>query len=384
MSKERQHSILSASTCERWWNCPGSVNACKDIPNVPNIYMAEGTAAHRLAELCLKSEEFDVTNQIGNLIVQDEFEIEITEEMTDAILEYVEYVRKVQAEAGGIPLRLEEKIELKEVDEVMFGTADCVIVVPFKTVHVFDYKHGQGKKVSAWKNKQLLEYALGVMLKEDCSSFVLHVCQPRIGNGFTTYAGSLAEMNQFEQDLREHAKAALAPGASLIPGDWCKATFCPYRTDCPALKSLARDLIGADFASATIPVTQLSMDHIIKVLKYEDTIKDWMSKVRDHAKELMLQGEKISGYKIVQSLGHAKWIDEDAIIAEFNDEFGDKLWEKKLVSPSKFEKLAGKKRLGKDFREEYTIRPQSGYKIVEEEEQGEPIKTIKAQEDFDA
>ena len=145
---------------------------------------------------------------------------------------------------------------------------------------------------------------------------------------------------------------------------------------------MARELVVGDFAAPAV-VDTLTMDHIIKVLKYEDTIKDWMAKVRDHAKELMVKGEDVPGYKVVQSLGHAKWTDEDVIKAEFEDEFGDKLFApKKILSPAQFEKVVGKKRLGKDFRDDYTVRPEAGYKIVKTEENGEPIKLTKAQDDF--
>jgi len=129
-------------------------------------------------------------------------------------------------------------------------------------------------------------------------------------------------------------------------------------------------------------VDVLTVEQIQKVLRYEDTIKDWMAKVREHATELMLQGVDIPGWKVVESLGHAKWVDEGVVTAEFGEEFGDKLYTKKLVSPAQFEKLAGKKRLGPNFREDYTVRPKAGYKVVEENEKGETVKLTKAEEDF--
>ena len=381
MFKERKHSILPASSCERWWNCPGSVAACKDIPNPPNKYTAEGTVAHAVAESALRNPEQRLDDLIGTTRMQDGFEIEITEEMIDAVDEFAEYVLKFWAASGMPELLLETKIELKEVNAVLFGTADVIMVVPFETVHVFDFKYGQGKRVSAWKNKQLMEYVLGVMLKEDCCKFVIHICQPRVEDGFSSYEGTSDEILQFHKEMGQRAAAALASKAPLVPGDWCKQTFCPARVTCPALHKLAGELVRQDFRAVAV-VDTLHIDHIIKVLKYEDTIKDWMARVRDHAKELMLQGQEIPGYKVVQSFGHAKWIDEEVVVAEFEDEFGDKLWEKKLISPSRLEKLAGKKKLGKDFRDEYTTRPEAGYKIVETDEKGEPVKTIKAQEDF--
>jgi len=372
------HSKLPASSCERWWNCPGSVNACKDLPNPPNKYTAEGTVAHALAEKRLKTGK-SIGVSFGEVIEQDGFEVEVTEAVLDAVSDYVDYVHRNVPE--GAEIRFEQRVELKEVNAVMFGTADCVAVEPFKCVHIFDLKFGQGKRVTAWKNKQLMYYALGVALKEDCKRFVLHICQPRVEDGFTRYEGAMEELQAFEVELRGKADLALSKNAPLVAGDWCKGTFCPNRVNCPALSGMARELVVKDFD--TIPVVDvLTIEQIRKVLKYEDTVKDWMAKVREHATNIMLQGVDVPGFKVVESFGHAKWRDEQVILAEFNDEFGDKLYVKKLVSPAQFEKIAGKKRLGPNFREDYTERPSSGYKIVDEEAKGETVKITKAQEDF--
>lgn len=379
----KKHSVLSASSCERWWNCPGSVEAVKNIPNPPNIYMATGTVAHSIAEKALLAKEIvPLGTLIGQTRIQDGFEVTIDEGMIDSIEQYRDYVLHIWEKEGRPQIRLEQRIELTEVNALMFGTTDCVIVVPFKKVHIFDYKNGEGKRVSAWENKQLMYYALGVMLQEDCAEFEIHICQPKIEDGFTSFTGTADDILAFHRDLDVKAKAALAPNAPRIAGDWCKGTFCPARTTCPALQSLAHELVKNDFAAPAI-VDTLSIEHIVKILKYEDTVKDWMARVRDHAKEMMLQGMEIPGYKVVQAFGHAKWIDPEVIKAEFEDEHGDKIYKpRELLSPAQFEKAVGKKQLGKSFRDDYTVRPETGYKIVESDEAGETVKTIKAQEDF--
>lgn len=383
VQRPKVHSKLSASASERWWNCPGSVKACENIPNPPTSYAAEGTVAHGLAEQVLygKKKRSWLATQVGEIIEQDGFDIEVTEEMVEAVETYFDYIATVMGDIGrGAILRVEEKITLEEVHAILFGTGDCVIVEPFKCVHIIDFKYGAGKRVSAYRNKQLMQYALGVMLKEDCPDFVLHIVQPRVEDGITSYAGTVSEMEEYHADLAKHVEAALDPKAPLIPGDWCKSSFCPNRAGCKALQSLTTEIAGRDFGETPI-VETLSIPQILKVLKYEDTIKDWMSKVRDHAKELLLQGLDIPGFKVVKALGNAVWIDETAVRAEFEPEFGDKLYEKKFLSPAKFEKLVGKKKLGENFRDEYTRRPDNGYKIVETEKQGETVKLTKAQED---
>jgi hypothetical protein len=374
-----KHSKLPASSCERWWNCPGSVHACEHLPNPPSKYSAEGTVAHALAEEALSKPKASIEKYIGTVRVQDGFEIEVTEEMVDHVNDYVNYVR--EHIVPGTHVRFEERVELQEVNAVLFGTADCVIVHPFDKIEIFDLKYGQGKRVSAWQNKQLMYYALGVALKEDVTKFAVHICQPRVEDGFTKFEGTIEDLNAFELELKCKAEIALFKDAPLVPGDWCKATFCPNRTACKALAGLTKELVGKDFD--TVPAVDiLTVEQIQRVLKYEDTVKDWMARVKDHAKELMVQGVEIPGFKVVESLGNAKWVSEEAIVAEFGDEFGDALYEKSLVSPAKFEKLAGKKRLGPSFRDDYTQRTVTGYKIVGADEKGEPVKHITAKEDF--
>lgn len=380
-----KHSSLSASGCERWWNCPGSVKACENIPNPPTIYTAGGTVAHSLCEAYFKKKQ-KPEKRLGEIIEQDGFEIEVTQEMVDAVWVYIEYIENlVKAIGKTAVVRFEQKVELTEVNSVLFGTADCVIIHPYKCVHVIDFKYGAGKRVHAWRNKQMMYYALGVMLKEDVKRFRLHIIQPRVEDGVTDYAADTdTEMDEFHAELKEHVEAALDPKAPLVPGDWCKGTFCPYsKNGCPALSALSHEVVAKDFSD--IPVVQtLTIEQIKKVLKYEDTVKDWMAKVRDHAKELMVQGTTIPGYKVVKAQGNAKWVDEKAVIADFEGVLGDAIYtERKIVSPSQLEKLVGKKKLGPTFRDEYTVRPDNGYKIVEEGEAGETVAIVKAKDDFD-
>lgn len=380
----RKHSKLSASSCERWWNCPGSVNACENLPNPPSEYSAEGTVAHRWAELILTKKRTPVF-EVGQIVEQDGFEIELTEEMFDHVTAYVEYVQAVIKEAGPSAIvRYEVKVELEEVGSGMFGTADVAIEVPYVIIHAIDFKYGAGKRVKAWKNKQGMYYVLGVAMKADCPKFKVHIFQPRVEEGVTTYEGDATELKEFENELRERAALALSKDAPLIPGDHCKGSFCPNRVNCRALAELSHDVVAKDFDE--LPQVQtLTTEQIIKVLKYEDTIKDWMSKVKDFAKDIMIKGIEIPGYKVVKSLGHAKWIDPEAVIAEYSDEFGDAIFkpvEKELLSPAQFEKLVGKKRLGKEFRDDNTVRPDAGEKIVEADEKGESLRHTNAQEDF--
>src|SRR5690348_12704449 len=50
----RDHAQLGASSCSRWWNCPGCFHLQKSLGTKghTSIYAMEGTAAHQLGHMC--------------------------------------------------------------------------------------------------------------------------------------------------------------------------------------------------------------------------------------------------------------------------------------------------------------------------------------------
>ena len=49
-----KHAVLSASSSERWLNCPPSARLCEAYEDKGSNYAAEGTDAHALCEFRLK------------------------------------------------------------------------------------------------------------------------------------------------------------------------------------------------------------------------------------------------------------------------------------------------------------------------------------------
>jgi Protein of unknown function (DUF2800) len=71
------HAELSPSSAERWMTCPGSVAACRDIPDTSSTHADEGTAAHHIAAACLESGE-DAKAWIGKTLrVNDNGKVEV-------------------------------------------------------------------------------------------------------------------------------------------------------------------------------------------------------------------------------------------------------------------------------------------------------------------
>jgi hypothetical protein len=357
------------------------VEAVKHYPNVESKYAAEGTVAHGLvAKVLLCKEEIgyaDTEKWIGDTVMQGDFEIEITEEMIEAVWEFVVLVT-AEFEEGCI-MKVEERVDLEEHNTHLFGTSDVVIIKPFHWIKVLDFKYGAGIKVSAYENKQGMYYLTCVWEQEDVEWGEVIICQPRLSESYdpvSRYRMDHAAYVEFKKELLHQAKEALKPNAPRVAGDWCKKSFCPAFADCPATKELAHKIVARDFDDPVAP-ENLSISKIQQVLEKAEFIVAWVKAVEARAKELMLAGEKIPGYKLIQGYGHRKWQSEASVETDFED-LGEQLYEpRKLKSPSKLEKI-----IGKDKVADYAYKPEGEIKLVPESAKGNPL-TIDHKADYD-
>ena len=86
-----KHAVLSASSSERWLNCPPSARLCEAYEDKGSDYAAEGTDAHALCEFRLKQAlGIPADDPIENLSWYNE-------EMEDCAAGYAAYV----SEASG-------------------------------------------------------------------------------------------------------------------------------------------------------------------------------------------------------------------------------------------------------------------------------------------
>lgn len=88
-----EHSNRGASGAHRWMPCPGSVNAEKDYPRDTNKYAAQGTAAHELAEKCLRVGQ-DAKKFMGKKIKVEGMTFEVDGEMARGVQLYLDVVRE--------------------------------------------------------------------------------------------------------------------------------------------------------------------------------------------------------------------------------------------------------------------------------------------------
>jgi hypothetical protein len=349
--KKDVHSRLGASSAYRWFACPGSIRLCSTVPAKPSSSYAElGTAAHKLAELCLML-ECNAQDLIDSKI--DDYFVDA--DMADAVQLYLDTVLSYSKAEKDTVSGFEKRFHLKQIDEEAFGTNDFFAYQVHKRhLVIVDYKHGQGHPVDAENNKQLMYYALGALQDyPKCETVELVIVQPRAPHRegpVRKWTISREQLDAFGEELKEAIARTRQPNAPLDAGDHCK--FCAAQPICPELHKKALEVAKAAFDPITesymLPEpTALTTQDIKRVLDSASMFDGWLRSVEKYAESLAVAGQKLPGYKLVRKKTNRSWADSEKAQEVLYKEFGDEiLTEPQLLSVSQAEKAI--KRLLKD------------------------------------
>jgi hypothetical protein len=385
MTERKQHSHIGASICERYWNCPGSITLYGHLKSPSSFYAAQGTAAHTIGETYLRKRiPVDIGLLGVNIKVEEEdqtFLIPVDMDMIDAVGEYVDFVYNEMAKYNSPWHRLHVEVgfSLSHIDPEAYGTCDAMLYVPFNRIIVIDYKHGAGVSVEIEDNKQTKYYGLGAYysLPEDerCDIEYIEtvIVQPRCAHQDGTIRRmvyTVQELLEWERGLSRAIQRVRGGDETLQAGKHCK--FCPGKPHCPEAKNEVARLAAVDFADIDVgppDVRTLTPEQVAHLLQFVPFIKDWCDDLLEHARTMAENNIDIPGYKLVDKRSNRKWIDEDAVIDEYELHFGEKLYTKKLLSPAQLEKM-----LPKDKRAELERlweKPPAGKTLVRVEDDRE-------------
>jgi hypothetical protein len=396
----RKHARFSPSGSKRAIMCPGSIRMQEGLPNTSSVFADEGTAAHELAEHCLKtgSDPDEFLGMYVNLgaaeadMVSDEpigdRSFRVDDEMVDGVQTYINTCMEVVNSASGeLEFAFEQWVDLSNIAGMEGGTADFASYDPVtKRLTVIDLKYGKGTPVEVPENTQLLCYALGVVNRyhnRGIGDVELIVVQPRCPHAkgpvrrWETDAVTLLE---FEHDLAAAALATEAPDAPLVAGEWCK--FCKAEAFCEAKRARVLDIASAEFGpyddQPTLPVvTQMSPDELARVLRLRHEIASWMARVDEFAHAEAAHGRNPTGFKLVAKRATRKWRDEAEAAAKLVEIDLLDIWtEPKLLSPAKIEpKMPGKNKAERaKALEALTVKESSGSVLAPEEDPRPAIK----------
>lgn len=387
IAEEKTHASLGASSASRWMNCPGSVALTETMPAPPSsIHAQAGTAAHALAETCLRR------GQDPHTFIGASFEgVTVDEEMADAVKMYVDYCRALRDRyfpPGSVEF-IEKRFNLSALKPPvpMYGTTDHALYAAVShKLYVTDFKFGQGVVVDVEENPQLMYYALGALLSLDLGTqvdeIILTVVQPRAAHSdgpIRTFTMTPTDLLGFAGELLNAARATLAPDAPLHAGSWCR--WCAASGNCSEQLKHAQLVAQSEFAAEVVKLPQpgaLEPEVFSNILGKLHILEDWASAMRAHAQAKLERGEDVPGWKLVNKRATRKWGDEKDVIdwlkaKGFTEEEFAIL---KVKSPAQIEKLVGKKNLPPEF----VTSESSGLNMVPSTDPREEVRMVTGQE----
>lgn len=340
------HALLSASSAERWINCPPSARLTENMPDTESPHAAEGTLAHSMAELKVRKKfenmrksEYD--KRLGEIRKDPMYAPEMdghTDTYLDCILKVAHGYRRVKPYVVA-----EKRLDYSAYAPDGFGTCDCAMLC--KTdLHIFDFKYGKGVLVSAEDNPQLKLYALGALAEYgflyDIQNVTLHIVQPRLDN-ISDFTIGVEALTAWGNSIRPAAELAYKGEGEFKCGDWCR--FCKAKAIC---RARAEDFFTLE-KSAELPKELLSDHEIGEILERASRLKNWVSEVEEYVLSEILSGKSVEGWKAVEGRSNRKITDIDSAFEVLKKEGYDEamLYERKPITLTELEKLVTKKKL---------------------------------------
>lgn len=381
---DKPHAVLGPSKWDQWGTCPGSIPLTEGLPNNSSGYAREGNAAHALLEDCLEG-GFDAEDLLGR-----EYEVEgeifvVDMDMADAVNTAIGWVKQeIDVDKGDI-LLVEQQVPISqltgETDAV--GSSDVIgICDGGKLLVVMDYKHGKGVQVYASTyvveedaaagvgpdpNGQMAMYGLGALhmlmpIYDTIERVKLVIMQPRI-DWYDSIEMPVAKLLEFGEKVTEAAgmvelnRQVHAEGNTLdlVPSDkGCK--FCKAKHFCPALKGVMTNALAVaskatDFDDLTLPKKaasvvideQIEPEKLAEMMRAAPMIETIIKAVRAEVERRLFDGQQVPGFYLGEGKrGNRAWIDEDQAAIELTKSGRlkvDEAFEKKLLSPTKAEKV---------------------------------------------
>jgi hypothetical protein len=362
------HATLSPSKRVRWSACPGSVREERAYPEQPSGPSAiDGTHSHTLLEHCIKAGCADPTTMVGVKMKDHDGEFVIDADRAARVKIATKYIaRRGENAVVAAEMRVDPQWLTSRTD--LDGTVDVQIHhLGERWLEIIDYKDGMN---DAWDSAllQMEQYAVGVLSQFQAASpdqypfdkVILTVIQPKLalkgGAAIRSVEYSIARvLGEVVESIVARAAATDAPDAPLVPGEK-QCRYCTHRGACSALATQALqvvDRVDLSVSAADKDPTTMTDEQIVQIMEAAPLMRQLLDGVEKEAQRRLEAGVPIPGLKLVNGRTSRSWRLNDDEMAEKLVKFGipkGAIYETKLVSPAKAEKLTWKKRDGTEVQ----------------------------------
>ena len=287
-----QDPSFRPSSADRWMVCGASVVV--DVPPRPSGPHADrGKRLHEIAEACLRDEKI-IPIPSDTLTFED----------CNDVMAYIVYVRR----RGG-----EKYFEVPtSFIPGQQGFVDCAVANE-SSLEIIDYKSGYGL-VSPVENHQLIIYACGLVdkfaLLHEFNRVKLTIVQPSREN-FSAWPLMVEELVARGKEILARVESIKAGDATFHPAPeaclWCDA-----KTLCPARDAAAQDAARVDFAARGEDPPEVATKADLTQedrLVLAGIVGPWAKDQEAEAKRMLLDGEKVPGFKVVEGRKSRAWHD---------------------------------------------------------------------------
>lgn len=370
-----KHAILSASGAHRWMNCTPSARLELEFDDKSGSAAAEGTAAHELSEHKLRK-----ALKMRSKKPVSPFDSDEMDSYTDGYVEFIlEIIEQAKQSCNDPLVLIEQRLDFTKYVPDGFGTGDSLIIAD-GTLHIIDFKYGQGVLVNAEDNPQMKLYALGALELfdgiYDINTVAMTIYQPRRENvsTFTVFKESLYQWA--EEILKPIAELAFAGDGQYCPGEWCQ--FCRAAVKCRARAESKMKLAAFEFALPPL----LSDEEIAEILSSIGDLTNWANEIMSYATDTAVNhGKHWPGYKVVEGRSNRKYADEE-VVAETAKEAGYRdIYKQSLITITEMEKLMGKPKFN-EILGSLVIKPTGKPTLVPVSDKRPEINTSTAKNDF--
>lgn len=187
---------LNPSASERFLTCTASLQYNSGFSE--SVVTLKGNLQHEVAALRLlqiyenedHTEEIERLTDYNNVYISKNnpnLQVQWTNDCNVVVDNYVSYIQQLYKELQPKRIHIEYKVKMSFYDNVINGTADCVMILQNDDIVIIDLKTGR-VKVDTDDNKQMFMYAYAVLQTEYQRTrklpnhIIISICQSLVNN----------------------------------------------------------------------------------------------------------------------------------------------------------------------------------------------------------